>query len=131
MKKLFFCFLVIIFSLRPLKADQCALIPKDVANNAYNILKNVEFYIDFCAPCMDKEPAIKYINNVEIQSVYYKPTNETLYQILIDSTPIDIAYVYVNGRNLGMQSNCTPISDVPEYIDDYVSGRWHFKENDI
>lgn len=117
--------------MQPLKADQCALIPKDVANNAYNILKNVEFYIDFCAPCMDKEPAIKYINNVEIHSVYYKPTNETLYQILIDSTPIDIAYVYVNGRNLGMQSNCTPISDVPEYIDDYVSGRWHFKENDI
>ncbi len=119
------------FSSHLAKADQCALVPKDVADNAYHLLKNAKSYIDFCAPCMDKEPVTKNINNVEIQSVYYKPTNKTLYQILIDGTSIDIAYVYVNGKNLGMQAKCTPIQDIPEYIDDYVSGRWHFEGNDI
>lgn len=80
---------------------------------------------------MDKEPVTKHVNNLEIQSVYYKPTNKTLYQILIDDTPIDIAYVYVNGKNLGIQSESAPIHDVPEYIDDYVLGRWHLEEKDI
>ncbi|GEM_PF-6730776 len=131
MKKLFVCFLVTMFSLHLAKADQCALLPKNVADNAYHLLKNAGSYIDFCAPCMDKEPVTKHVNNLEIQSVYYKPTNKTLYQILIDGTPIDIAYVYVNGKNLGIQSECTPIHDVPEYIDDYVLGRWHFEEKDI
>ena len=131
MKKLFIFFALCILHQFPACADQCALIPKDIADNAYNILKNAESYIDFCAPCMDKEPITKHINNVEIQVVYYNPTDENLYQILIDDSPIDIAYVYVNGKNLGMQVNCTPIIDVPEYIDDYVSGRWHFEGNDI
>lgn len=131
MKKLFFCFLVTMLSLHLAKADQCALLQKNVADNAYNLLKNTESYIDFCAPCMDKEPVAKHINNVEIQSVYYKPTDKNLYQIFINDTPIDIAYIYVNGKNVGIQSECTPIQDVPEYIDDYVSGRWHLERNDI
>jgi len=63
MKKLFVCFLVTMFSLHLAKADQCALLPKNVADNAYHLLKNAGSYIDFCAPCMDKEPVTKHVNN--------------------------------------------------------------------
>jgi len=80
---------------------------------------------------MDKEPVTQQINTVNIQPVHRKNADETLYQILINDDPIDIAYVYVNGKNLGMQATCTPISDVPEYIDDFVSGRWKLSEPDI
>ena len=105
-------------------ADQCALIPQDVAEKAYTLLSQSKDYTDFCAPCNDTEPVTKQIKTLDIQSVYLKYADETLYQILINDKPIDIAYIYINGKNLGMQANCTPISMVPEYIDDFLTGRW-------
>lgn len=128
MKKLFIIFALYIFWPCTTHADQCEWIPKDVAEKAYKLLAHSEDYIDFCAPCMDKEPLTRQINTLDLQPVLKKNTDETLYKILINGKSIDIAYVYINGKNLGMQANCTPISDVPEYIDDFLTGRWQPEE---
>lgn len=122
----FFAIYILCFSLA--YADQCEWVSWDVAEKAYNLLLNSLDYTHFCAPCMDKEPITKQINTVDIKPVDRKGNSKTLYQILINNKPIDIAYVYINGKNLGMQADCTPIGDVPEYIDDFLTGRWHLDE---
>ncbi len=110
-------------------ADQCAYIDKNTRDNAYNILKSTDTYIDFCAPCQDIEPIEKKINKVEYKKVDYIKNNIQFYQIYINDEPIDIAYIYVGGRNLGVAANCEPfvgqqVQNVPEYIADYLSGKW-------
>ena len=111
----------------PIMADQCALVPGDVAMNAYEILLDSSEYTYFCAPCLDTEPISKPIDTVEIHDKYYKPINDVMYEIYINNKPIYLSYVYVNGINLVMQANCTPIEDVPKSIEDFTSGRWQLK----
>lgn len=131
MRKLFVLLLVYTISLSLARGDQCELIPQDVATKAYDLLITSDSYTYFCAPCMDREPVTEKINKLDIQQVYYDIEDETLYTILINDKPIDIAYIYINGKNLGMQVNCTPISYVPEYIDDFLNGRWQLEETSL
>ncbi|MDR1338434.1 MAG: hypothetical protein LBJ73_05435 [Rickettsiales bacterium] len=108
-------------------ADQCAYIGADVRDAVYSILKSTDSYVDFCAPCQDTEP-IKYkIKKLDYKQVDYKD-GYPLYEIYINNKPVDIAYIYVAGRNLAMQANCKPFGEevqrVPEHIDDYLTGKW-------
>lgn len=110
-------FAVCVFAVLPSRADQCQLVSKDVVLRAYDILNTASSYVDFCAPCMDSEPVTRPIDTVAIKKEYYAPDNEILYTILINGMPVDLAYVYVNGKNLGVQASCIPIERVPEYIE--------------
>ncbi|MDR1207489.1 MAG: hypothetical protein LBK26_03690 [Rickettsiales bacterium] len=110
-------------------ADQCAYINKKTTDAAYSILKSVDNYIDFCAPCGDSEPVEKKIDKLEYKQVDYVEDGIRFYQIYINDEPMDMAYVYVNRKNLGMMANCEPmprqkVQSVPEYIDDYLIGKW-------
>ncbi len=128
MRMLFIFFSLYILCTSPVRADQCEWVFWDVAEKAYKLLKHSKDYTEFCAPCMDKEPITLQINTLDIQLVHQKDTDDRLYQILVNGKSIDIAYVYINGKNLGMQANCSPISGVPEYIDDFFTGRRHPEE---
>lgn len=128
MFKYLFFFVCILFISLDATADQCAFINKNTRDIAYNLLKSTETYLDFCPSCGDIAPKEFKINDLYYKNIEYSENGEQFYQIYINGRPVDIAYVYINGKNLGMQSDCTPngqrIQYVPEYIDDYFTGKW-------
>lgn len=129
MKNIFLVFIVsILFICNSASADQCAYIDEKTKDAAYSILESINDYVDFCAPCQDGEPTEHKINKLNYEQVEYTKNGNKFYQIYINDNPIDIAYIYVNGRNLGILANCKPngrdIHSVPEYVDDYLTGKW-------
>jgi hypothetical protein len=135
MKNVFLIFIAcILFICGSATADQCAYIDANTRSIAYNILKSADAYIDFCAPCRDSVPIENKINNLEYKKVDYVEDGEQFYQIYINDKPKDIAYIYVDGKNLGMSAGCKPssrgIQYVPEYIDDYLNGKWTLQMDD-
>jgi len=130
MRNIFFIFATsLLFIHENAGADQCAYITANTRDIAYNILKETNIYTDFCAPCGDNTPTEKEINKLEYKQTDYVENGDPFYQIYINDEPIDIAYIYIAGKNLGMLADCKPyggkdIQYVPEYIDDYLTGKW-------
>ena len=134
MKRLFSIFYIsLLFVCNKAIADQCAYIDVNTKDRAYNILKSTEVYIDFCAPCEDSVPIENKISKLEYKKVDYIENNTQYYQIYINNEPIDLAYVYVDGRNLGILTNCKIYGDgvqnVPEYINDHLTGNGLYQKN--
>ena len=109
-------------------ADQCGWIDANTRDAAYNILKETNVYTDFCPSCGDTIPIEKKINKLEYKQVNHVENGNPFYQIYINGEEADIAYIYVAGKNLGMLAGCRPFGEdikyVPEYIDDYLTGKW-------
>lgn len=128
MKSLFLVFIGLLFISNNAAADQCVYIDEKTRDAAYEMLKTTDVYTDFCAPCQDAEPIEKKVDKLEYKKVDYMENDEQFYKIYINDKPIDLAYVYINGRNLGMQTSCKTygggVQRVPEYIDDYLNGKW-------
>lgn len=93
-------------------ADQCAYITKDQAAKAVKNLLNAETIQTLCEPCGEtKATSIKEVQAIEIKTTGYEDT----VQISLDGKAIDLAYTFVNGKNLANKSGCE-VSGVSESI---------------
>ncbi len=94
-------------------ADQCALIPLEQAAKALNHLKPGSQYIPFCELCGDKDfhkhPAVTV---KELSVVSETLNNDTLWEIKVNGTGIDLAYTYLRVQD-GSYLNLSKLADCP------------------
>lgn len=84
-------------------ADQCAYINKDQAAKAVKTLLNADSVKTLCEPCGEtKAVALKEIQSIEIKATGFENTVE----IKLDGKSIDLAYTFVNGKNLANTAGC-------------------------
>jgi hypothetical protein len=108
-----------IFSLMSLSAfaDQCSVLKISSANIAKEILSthlssNKIAVIDkFCESCMDKRAMPIVIDSIETKDFQVKGYKE----IYINKQKIDLAYIYINGKNIATSIGCRTIG-VSEYL---------------
>lgn len=84
------------------RADQCALVDSKVATKAIELVRRSTKVLDFCEPCGDKVARGPYrIVSTEIRGR----------QVVINSKPVDLAYVYIHTggddySNLAKEAGC-------------------------
>ncbi len=114
MKKNYIFFTLFILLFFPLsgKADLCAYLDKNAFDKAYDILLNTTEYIAYCPLCDD---ATAKLNTV--QKISFMQLGEDIYEIYINDAPVDIAYTYVDGKNVGLMAGCSEIYKLPGVVD--------------
>lgn len=114
MKKNYIFFTLFILLFFPLsgKADLCAYLDKNTFDKAYDILSNTTEYIAYCPLCDD---ATAKLNTV--QKISFVQPGEDVYEIYINDAPVDIAYAYVDGKNVGLMAGCPDIYKLPGVVD--------------
>jgi hypothetical protein len=75
----------------PALADQCAYITKEQALTAVSRLNLGDTVYELCEPCGETEPTTVKINSLAAKTVDY----EDFWQIYINNTGIDLAYVFI------------------------------------
>ena len=93
-------------------ADLCAYLDKSTFDKAYKILSKTTEYIEYCSLCDD---AVAKRHDVQ-QLTFMQPDNN-IYEIYINNAPVDIAYIYIEEKNLGVVADCAEIYNVPGIID--------------
>lgn len=83
-------------------ADQCAYITKTQAFSAAKVLRKGANVQLFCEPCGETKSTSVFVETVEVRKTGY----DNYFQVLINGQGIDLAYTYVNGRNLGLAIGC-------------------------
>jgi hypothetical protein len=43
--------------------------------------------------------------------------DDNTYEIYINNTSVDIAYIYIDEKNLGVEADCVEIYNIPDIID--------------
>lgn len=85
-------------------ADQAAWISKDYADSAVKILSKAGTVRHYCEPCGDTGYRTEKV--VKVRSGWVDYNDADYYEVLINETPVDLAYVYIlqQGRwtNLAM-----------------------------
>ena len=118
MKK--FCVLLAVFlSGALLYADQAAWITKEQAEKGAKLIKVSGVIRHYCAPCGETAYKSEKVSTVVVEEVESNFTGEVYYEVRVNGTGVDLAYVYVrSGGNwvnvamfLGMD-----VSDVPELL---------------
>ena len=94
------------------KADLCAYLDKDTFNKAYEILSNASEYTEYCPIC-DGAVAKTHI----IYKIAFLQPNDSTYEIYINDAPVDIAYTYVDNKNVGLAADCPEIYNLSWTID--------------
>lgn len=94
------------------RADLCAYLDKSTFDKAYEILSNTTEYIEYCPLC-DDTTAKRH----NLQQLTFMQPYDNIYEIYINNTPVDIAYIYIDGKNLGMVADCAEIYSIPDIID--------------
>ena len=94
------------------KADLCAYLDKSTFDKAYDILSKTTDYIEYCPLC-DYATA----NSHTIQQLTFMQPDDNTYEIYINNTPVDIAYIYIDEKNLGVEADCVEIYKIPDIID--------------
>ena len=114
MKKNYIFFTLFILLFFPLsgKADLCAYLDKNAFDKAYDILLNTTEYIAYCPLC-DDATAKRHT----IQQLTFMQPDDNTYEIYINNTPVDIAYIYIDEKNLGVEADCVEIYNIPDIID--------------
>ena len=114
MKKNYIFFTLFILLFFPLsgKADLCAYLDKDTFNKAYEILSNASEYTEYCPIC-DGAVAKTHI----IYKIAFLQPNDSTYEIYINDAPVDIAYTYVDNKNVGLAADCPEIYNLSWTID--------------
>jgi hypothetical protein len=90
-------------------ADQCAYITKDRALNAVSRLNTGQTIYLLCEPCGEKSATPTVIKSLAISTVDY----EDFWQVKVNETGIDLAYVFVESGidnrfiNLAAIAGCT------------------------
>ncbi len=94
------------------RADLCAYLDKSTFDKAYEILSNTNEYIEYCPLCDDTTAKRR-----DIQQLTFIQPDDNIYEIYINNTPVDIAYIYIDEKNLGVVADCVEIYSIPEIID--------------
>lgn len=93
--------------------SHCKYLSAKYANKAYNDLKTLqetqskasEFAIidQYCESCKDT-----YVKPIILEKVEYRPFKQVrgYASIAINGKEVDLAYLYLNGKNLGFRYNC-------------------------
>lgn len=92
-------------------ADQCAYISKAQAKKAVKILLDAKSVKSLCEPCGETNPETVKVESLGLRKAGYQNYSE----VVINDKGIDLAYTYVNGKNLAMLSGC-PVQDVSPTI---------------
>jgi hypothetical protein len=111
--------IAILMTLTAARADQCAWIPKATAEAAVKYLPPKAEWVSYCEPCGDAKPTPHTV----VQSPVIRPTSAPdLWEVVVDSQPIDLAYIYVVRNpsdnklaNLAFLASC-PTTDVSKTI---------------
>ncbi len=114
MKKNYVFFTLFILLFFPLsgKADLCAYLDKNTFDKAYDILLNTTEYIAYCPLCDDATAKLNIV-----QKISFMQPGEDIYEIYINDAPVDIAYTYVDGKNVGLMAGCSEIYKLPGVVD--------------
>lgn len=104
-------------NLNPAHADQCGYLDYETFLRAYDLFKNTDVYIDYCPLCDDSIPTEKSIEKLGYKKIQGSKDAQFYYEIYINDDPIDLAYAYIDGRNVGILVKCGEIIGVPEFID--------------
>lgn len=94
------------------KADLCAYLDKNTFDKAYDILLNTTEYIAYCPLCDDATAKLNIV-----QKISFMQPGEDIYEIYINDAPVDIAYTYVDGKNVGLMAGCSEIYKLPGVVD--------------
>jgi len=115
MKRYFVRALVLIAlagTIQPAMADQCMYLDtKDVADRAAGILTAAKTIQSFCAPCGDSAPEFLRKGSISVGN------DEWGHYVKMNGDILDLAYTYVDGKNLAKLAGCAA-NDVPDSIQD-------------
>ena len=124
---------LLLSSIQPLYADQCAYINQTEVRNALDFIKPNTQYIEFCEPCNDNDfyqKKTKTVKNLHINVV-----DDQQWEIQVNGKGIDLAYTYVKyGKdtfiNLSKLATCPSqgvsisfavnASNVPQAVGKYI-----------
>jgi hypothetical protein len=105
-----FSLMIIVFSLSA-QADQCSLITQEQALRAESLLLNSRRIQNLCELCGETSPSL-----ITFETLIARPAGlENYWEVLLDEKNIDLAYTYVDGKNLAMLVDC-PVSGVRKTI---------------
>lgn len=83
-------------------ADQCAYVSLSEARKAMQVLTEAKSVKSLCELCGEKKA-----QSVVIESLTMKKTGlDRFWEIRINNTGIDLAYTYVDGKNLAQMAGC-------------------------
>lgn len=104
-------FLVSILTVQIASADQCAYLDKQTATAAaQSILKGQDIKF-LCEPCGET-----VASKVDLKTLSINKVNiENFWEISINGKNIDLAYTFVDGKNLAIKSGC-PVEGVSPLI---------------
>lgn len=92
----------------PAAADMCSWNAKPIADKALGYLKTGTTIQEYCKPCNDAKA-----KKMVVQSTALKQMDATNYQVSVNGTAIDLAYIYVPEQagsktytNLGIALSC-------------------------
>lgn len=98
--------------------DQCKNLTAGQANKAksfiqksYQVTKNIPVIDYLCEHCGDS-----YIKPIVMDSVKLK-NNGNLFELMINGKPQNLAYLYLNGRNIAHYVGCKPKA-VSKFLND-------------
>ncbi len=91
-------------------ADQCLVLSKSEAQKAIQILQQGQRFHWYCQLCNDKSIQEFSLENVELINSSWPGEKKEDYRILVEGNfiqkQVDIAYIYVDGLNLGLSVGC-------------------------
>jgi hypothetical protein len=101
MKRVLLATLGLVLSTSAAMADQCTYVKPEQAQKAVAALQHSLRTHSFCEPCGDKRATES--DYVFIQA---KRIDQNFSLVLLDGEAIDLAYTYVNGKNLANTVGC-------------------------
>lgn len=103
MKKFFaLTFIAVAFASNAM-ADQCQYITKAQAVKAAKLLASAKSIDHFCEPCNEARPT--HLQVLTQLGLRYTGSNE-YWTVSVNNEDIDLAYTYVNSKNLAMLVKC-------------------------
>lgn len=112
MKKLFMA--IMIWAPIQALADQCEVLTPAQAQTAIQLLMSAKRIQLLCQPCGES-----MATDLTYQTLALTRFSQTdnLWTIKLDKENIDLAYTYVDGKNLALQSACPAVDVTPEVPD--------------
>lgn len=111
MKKMFVPMVSLLFFSSLSFADQAIKVTEGQATAAKILVESASVVQDYCSLCVGDVPSVVFPETVEV-----KKSKTGDYELLINDVPVDLAYLYVDGQNLGLKLQIEDVKDVVEEI---------------
>ena len=90
-------------------ADQCQVITLNQARRAYEEVKRAQLVDALCELCGQSTPERLFVDDVQITRSSYQDGKTRYYEVLVNGRSIDLAYTYVDGKNLANKVGCPAV----------------------